>query len=589
MPDEPNMKFVPKAHRDKDLSRIYLQYHGVRELVERFRSQEDGRSPFLKFAVGCPDGSYKSETFTGMVKAIVLKQTRLEKGKCLRNMKYDTVFDQFCDLLASTSKRTYQTFQKHFGGRGLRSMRQLRAKLPSLHPGISAHNVARAAAGSLALSWDDTALEEAISVHAELKEVCLILGAASGTIRVEEKDDLDTLCEQAQLQKADKVPRGSTTKVEELASMHHQLATLLHEHDIHPVSFSSDGAEVERATQRIIADDAPSLLIPNSKPSCVVSLKVVIYFDGHPATMTQDSKHGLKTARNQLMTGARMLVIGFFLMCFSMLHALAEHVLGPPFWHDISNAKKQDDRAAARLFSAAALKFHSDNIPDQKGLSVYLFVLGELVDAWQNRSIPHLDRIKMVLRTQSYDIFLTLCDSLISLIIIYRQYFPTYPLLPWLHCEHLFGMLRQLKKDFNYTDVLNFERKLRAMMLGAFGNLSPDEQANQTSAGYHHTYFKADDLDMAELLRYSSDDEIAQASERALAEAEQLLSLLDIDADVVLKDYKFHQPVPRPPQNLTELLALYQPVSFKSSKDEDTFETCELALVSESLDLSLQM
>jgi hypothetical protein len=58
-----------------------------------------------------------------MVKALVMKQTRLAKGKSLRNMQYDSVFDQFCDLLASTSKRAYLTFQKHFGGRGLRSMR----------------------------------------------------------------------------------------------------------------------------------------------------------------------------------------------------------------------------------------------------------------------------------------------------------------------------------------------------------------------------------------------------------------------------------------------------------------------------------
>jgi hypothetical protein len=59
--------------------------------------------------------------------------------------------------------------------------------------------------GPLALSWDDTALEEAISVHAESKDACLILGAADGVIRVTENDDLDALFEQAQLRKADKV------------------------------------------------------------------------------------------------------------------------------------------------------------------------------------------------------------------------------------------------------------------------------------------------------------------------------------------------------------------------------------------------
>jgi hypothetical protein len=85
--------------------------------------------------------------------------------------------------------------------------------VPSFRPGFSALNVGRAAevlkkldyTGPLALSWDDTALEAAISIHAESKDVCLILGASEGIIRVTEKDDLDALFEKAQLQKADKV------------------------------------------------------------------------------------------------------------------------------------------------------------------------------------------------------------------------------------------------------------------------------------------------------------------------------------------------------------------------------------------------
>jgi hypothetical protein len=34
MPDESNMKHVPKVHRDKDLGELYLKYRGVRELVD---------------------------------------------------------------------------------------------------------------------------------------------------------------------------------------------------------------------------------------------------------------------------------------------------------------------------------------------------------------------------------------------------------------------------------------------------------------------------------------------------------------------------------------------------------------------------
>ncbi|KAJ7778679.1 hypothetical protein DFH07DRAFT_950687 [Mycena maculata] len=651
-PNESKMKYVPVAHRDAELAKIYLKYHGVRQLVE----QDDGRSPYLKFAQGCADGTYESDTLTGMVKALALKQTRIQQGKSLRSMQYDSAFDQFCDLLASISKRAYLTFQKHFGGRGLRSMHHIRAKLPAFRPDISALNVGRAAEvlkvldyhGPLALSWDDTALEAAISVHAESKDVCLILGASEGVIRVTENDDLDALFEKAQLQKADKlrvwvlsiplpkippiliaaVARGSSTNASELVAMHHKLSDILHEHNIHPVSLSSDGAEVERSAQRIIAETAPAYFvysIPNSKPGCTITLEIPKYYGEHPTIITQDSKHALKTARNQLMTGARMIVLGFFTVFYSMLRNIAFNIFSPLFTHDVEKVDKQDDRAAAHLFSAANLGFHFENHQDQPGLSIYLFVLGELVDAWQNRNIFHRDRVKMVLRArfflmawrshivahpdhnlnthfisrESFDIFLTIC---LSLILVYRQFFPTYPLLPWLHstevCEHLFGMLRQLKKDFNYADVLNFERKLHAFMRGAFSNLSPDEQATQTSAGYHHTYFTAPDLDILALMEYPTDAQLADASEQAFEEAAQLLKLVGIDAEAMLKEYvdpkttkettaQRHTRKSKHPQTLLDLLALYQPVSFPSSKEEDIFETCELALAAEALDKTL--
>ncbi|KAJ6609212.1 hypothetical protein B0H10DRAFT_2226075 [Mycena sp. CBHHK59/15] len=579
MPEEGSMKFVPVAYRDKELGTLYLWYHGVRDLIEL----EDGRSPWLKFAQGCVDGTYSSDTLTRMVKVMVLKSTCIKKGKSMRNLKYPAEFDQFCNLLASTSPRAYLTFQKTFGGPGLRAMCAKRAKLPRFQPDLSAFNVATAAdiikklkyEGPVSLLWDDTALEACISVYQESKE----------------NDDLDALFEAATLKKADKlrvwllsiplpkippilvaaVARGSSTKAEDLAAMHHKLAALLHDVNIHPISLASDGAEVERAAQRMIAESTPNhyvYVIPHPNPGCRLILKIPLYY-----------------------------------------------------------VDKQDDHAAARMFSGNTLEFQLKNYPGQTGLSVYLFVLGELVDAWQNRNISHRDRAKMVLRArfflmawqshvvahpgynvktqfisrESYDIFFTICDGLLSLIVAYRKYFPTYPLLPWLHstevCEHLFGMLRQLKKDFNYTDVLYLEHKLRILMMGAFANLSPDQQANQMSAGYVHTYFKADDLDTTILLQYPTDEDLVNASKYGFDEASQLLAVIGIDAEAMLWVYQAPEPVQRhpgplstksrPPQTIIELLALYQSVPLKSSKDEETFEACEMALATEALDKSL--
>lgn len=138
MPNEEDMKYVPKSYRNPELGTIYLKYKGVRELVEKVCNsdcfsdliltssafgQDDGRSPWLKFAQGVLDGLYKSDTLLGMVEAYVIKSVRIRKGKSLHNMKYTNTFGNFCNPLASTSTRAYETFRQHFGGRTMGNIR----------------------------------------------------------------------------------------------------------------------------------------------------------------------------------------------------------------------------------------------------------------------------------------------------------------------------------------------------------------------------------------------------------------------------------------------------------------------------------
>ena len=53
---------------------------------------------------------------------------------------------------------------------------------------------------------------------------------------------------------------------------------------------------------------------------------------------------------------------------------------------------------------------------------------------------------------QSYNIFTSLAETLVLLIIAHRDYYTDYPLLPWEHgteaLEHVFGIARQLVPDF---------------------------------------------------------------------------------------------------------------------------------------------
>ena len=348
------------------------------------------------------------------------------------------------------------------------------------------------------------------------------------------------------------------------------------------------------------------------------------------------SKHSPAEERrlgtNLLFLGLYPFVIvqdfGFFTAFFVPLGELATNIAGPLFARDVERLDRQDDRAAARTFSAKSLDFQMEEQPDQHGLSIYLFVLGELVDAWHNRNISHVQRAKMVIRLrfflmgwrayivahpdysvnvqfiscESFDIFITLADSLLSLIIVYRKYYPRYPFLPWLHpteaCEHVFGVLRQIKKDFTFNDFLSAQPKLQALLLGAFGDLSTEEQANQTTAGYHHTYFTADDLDLKELLRYPSDQDLADASDATFKEAEQLLSSIRINAQQMMKTYvhpeKTYKSKPPPsssrgPQTLEQVLALYVSPAASKAIDKAEAHNHEMALVAENIDRSLAL
>ncbi len=59
--------------------------------------------------------------------------------------------------------------------------------------------------GPLALSWDDTELEPAISVFQQSKDVCVVIGSVDGELLVKSYEDIERVLENAQLNKAEKV------------------------------------------------------------------------------------------------------------------------------------------------------------------------------------------------------------------------------------------------------------------------------------------------------------------------------------------------------------------------------------------------
>lgn len=136
-----------------------------------------------------------------------------------------------------------------------------------------------------------------------------------------------------------------------------------------------------------------------------------------------------------------------------------------------------EEREAKENATASASQMVSRN--SLWGLTVYVFVFGELVDACQNRCIDWIKHCKMTLQAKTFvemwgkylktagyseakhyiseevdDVVDILNHGIITLVIVYRDYLEDelYPLLLWLHlsepCEHSFGVERGRAKDF---------------------------------------------------------------------------------------------------------------------------------------------
>lgn len=269
------------------------------------------------------------------------------------------------------------------------------------------------------------------------------------------------------------MPIASDLKAPTLLGYLKQILFGLIERNITVISYACDGTEVECSVQRLLTEEAETYVehtIPSPRPGVhELHIKIPIFL-GQPVTMIQDSKHVLKTFWNNLFSGARLLTFGNHAMFFAHIRDLANENGSPLYKRDVEKVDRQDDNAATRLFSADTLQFLGANHPEWTGTIIYLFIFGELVDAYQNRSIPHEERVKMVLRTRYYldaweaflehsqysskqyllsreaiDITHIVIEGYLSLLYIHCDHLPELvPLLPWLHsseaCEHIFGI-----------------------------------------------------------------------------------------------------------------------------------------------------
>ena len=335
---------------------------------------------------------------------------------------------------------------------------------------------------------------------------------------------------------------------------------------IQVTSYAADGSNVERNVQRLLEQHATKTITIRIKhpsdghPDIRIELP---FFGSHPFVIPianlQDSKHLLKTFRNNLYSGARLLTFPNGVAMFSQVREMAFDTESPLFRRDVEKLDRQDDNAATRLFCAASLQWLESRGPEFSALVVYLFVFGDLIDAYQNRSISITERIQIVLRAyfflEMWEEFLlkarypkskhfissqcaaiahTLSMGFVKLVVIYRDHVEgSPPLLPWLLCteviEHVFGLCRQIVKDFTEKDFRDMEPKLFIKIRQAiFTAHATDGKAR--ASGYSHTYTDGRGINMTALSLYPTNRDIDEAAVRAYGEAESLFGFLGVSS-----------------------------------------------------------
>jgi hypothetical protein len=104
------------------------------------------------------------------------------------------------------------------------------------------------------------------------------------------------------------VAQSSKEKVAELVEFHTKITNLLHAQDIAPLSMGSNGHISECTLGCEVAGASEShweYSIPNAISNATINLRIPLCkCHGLPCNVCQDAKHTLKTARNQLFTGA---------------------------------------------------------------------------------------------------------------------------------------------------------------------------------------------------------------------------------------------------------------------------------------------
>ncbi|KAF4599335.1 hypothetical protein EYR40_006427 [Pleurotus pulmonarius] len=606
-----NRKYIPFRYQSIVTGKMYATNKGLSQFVKEvcplpltpfltcslsvaFQIASRKGDFLLDFTAALSCGAFDSNpSFIQLMEVMLERHKRHASGRGLQNMRYAADFDQFCHEIQCVRPEAYRLFSSKFGGRSERSMLKIRSSKPKMTTGFSDATLKRALkylsdynyphTAPLACSVDDTKLHPSLRpLYDQSQKTWFLLGSTGDPFIIADVEQLDDIIKQLAGSLATKLrlwvlciplpnvppliigilPISESNTAPSLAKIEEKLLKILIVDAPTPlniISLGSDGTVVERKARRLLirsgfaAVEYVDIPHPNTADG---PLRIEILRIGtRRLAIIQDSKHFRKTCRNNIFTGARQLVLGNYLVYYEQVRSMAhsqEH--SPLYLRDVDKLDRQDDRAAARLFSAANIQHAIDC--GHTGLAIFLFIFGEACDAYQSRTISHPQRIHMVLRAYFFktiwkgflvdngypfsrhylsqdadDILDILVNGLLALIIIHRDYLSSpFPLLPWTHGseanEHVFGLLRSMIPEFTVVDAIQVIPKLDIRLMAACSRKIDLSKLRRGGAGYAHSHFDGSGTDMATLSQFPLQDVFRQVAGTAWIEANAIWEVL---------------------------------------------------------------
>ncbi|KAJ3858719.1 hypothetical protein EV359DRAFT_75818 [Lentinula novae-zelandiae] len=398
---------------------------------------------------------------------------------------------QLAQTIAMISPSAYRALKIYIPLPEVRTLQRQRAVLPKFPVDIQPRTFALAKAhlnelnfhGPVALSCDDTKLQVALrpyyDVDRESYEPMLISDpdeycevVYKGT--VEKASKLRLWCMQtccpgipSHILAAKAIP--STLPAEELFQYSRALINGLLDKGILVCSYACDA---DHTLTHSIHD-------PRSGHSTItISIPV---FSGQPIANIQDDLHLLKTMQNNAFSGARLLILPNSVVMYSQVREIAFQK-GPIYNRDVIKLDRQDDNAAARLFSASTIGWlSSEKHRSEENIGLLL------IDAFQSRTTSFKERCRMkYLDVAGYSKSKHFLSRFFQLLFIHRDHLPR---------QHALFLHLHIDKDFTMYSWYLLKPKITLMLRNAI-------------FGYNHSYLDRHGIDVAMLSTFPSDAKI---------------------------------------------------------------------------------